>query len=113
MCGGMSGVVLDKGSGESCGPGYLHGNIPTGSYTCTKDEPFARILATRAIARSPVHHTIHQRKGTYEYGEEGLKITFKNVGYRRTEGSSFPLGTGSDRYFPFRRGIRVSSSSPE
>ncbi|KYN19224.1 hypothetical protein ALC57_08401 [Trachymyrmex cornetzi] len=66
MCGGMSGVVPDKGSGESCGPGYLHGNIPTGSYACTKDEPFARILARRAIARSPVHHgRAHERVCIY------------------------------------------------
>ncbi|KYN44867.1 hypothetical protein ALC56_00863, partial [Trachymyrmex septentrionalis] len=57
--------------------------------------------------------TMHQREGTYESGDEGLKTTLKNVGYRRAEGSSFPLGTGSDRYFPFRRGIRVSSSPPE
>lgn len=96
----------------------------------------AYILATRAIARSPVHHgrtrervlyvptcrppspvpTIHQREGTYEcgrgeLGDRGLKTTFKNVGYRRAEGSLFPLGTRSDRYFPFRRGIRDEGAS--
>lgn len=49
-------LASDKGSGGSCGPVYLHGNIATGSHARTKDEsepPFAR---TRAIARSPVHH---------------------------------------------------------
>jgi len=126
----MAGVEPDKGSGGSCGPAYLHGNVPTGSYARTKDEnepPFARTLATRAIARSPVHHgrecervciplrvvpffgppCISAKARTNAGGKgRGLKTALKNVGYRRAEGSSFPLGTGSDRYFPFRRRIR-------
>lgn len=62
MCDGeTAGFEPDKGSAGSCGPVYLHGNIPTGSHARTKDEsepPFARALATRAIARSPVQRTV-------------------------------------------------------
>lgn len=52
---GRRGVEPDKGSGGSCGPVYLHGNVPTGSHARTKDEP-PSARTTRARARLPVQH---------------------------------------------------------
>jgi hypothetical protein len=147
MCDGTGGVEPDKGSGGSCGPAYLHGNVPTGSHAraqrtrashllrahsrrerlhahlCTVDVHVNGFRMCLHTCRPPLpffpwpyhasawrHVRMYGDKGPEKRGRErerGLKTTFKNVGYRRAEGSLFSLGTGSDRYFPFRRGIRA------
>jgi len=69
----------------------------TGLYISTREGVSFPSLALHASAWR--HVQMRGGKG------RGLKTALKNVGYRRAEGS-FPLGTGSDRYFPFRRRIR-------